>query len=171
MMEDTLRVGVISSTHGVRGEVKVFPTTDDVTRFKELKEVILDTGKEQKILTIEHVKFFKNMAILKFKGYDNINDIEIYKGKDFLIPREQAVKLAPNENFIVDLIGLKVVTEDGDTFGVMTDVLQTGANDVYVVETPEGKEVLLPAIPSCILDVNLETSTMTVHILDGLLDL
>ena len=64
-----------------------------------------------------------------------------------------------------------MVTEDGDTFGVMTDVLQTGANDVYVVETPEGKEVLLPAIPSCILDVNLETSTMTVHILDGLLDL
>ena len=171
MMEDTLRVGVISSTHGVRGEVKVFPTTDDVTRFKELKEVILDTGKEQKILTIEHVKFLKNMAILKFKGYDNINDIEIYKGKDLLIPREQAVKLAPNENFIVDLIGLKVVTEDGDTFGVMPDVLQTGANDVYVVATPEGKEVLLPAIPSCILDVNLETSTMTVHILDGLLDL
>ena len=170
-MENTLRVGVISSTHGVRGEVKVFPTTDDVTRFKQLKEVILDTGKEQKILEIEQVKFFKNMAILKFKGYDNINDIEIYKGKDLLIPREKAVKLAPNENFIVDLIGLQVVTDDGEAFGRMTDVLQTGANDVYVVETPEGKEVLLPAIPSCILDVNLETSTMTVHILDGLLDL
>ena len=108
MMEDTLRVGVISSTHGVRGEVKVFPTTDDVTRFKQLKEVILDTGKEQKILVIEQVKFFKNMAILKFKGYDNINDIEIYKGKDLLIPRDQAVELGPNENFIVDLIGLKV---------------------------------------------------------------
>lgn len=170
-MENTLRVGVISSTHGVRGEVKVFPTTDDVTRFKQLKEVILDTGKEQKILEIEQVKFFKNMAILKFKGYDNINDIEIYKGKDLLIPREKAVKLAPNENFIVDLLGLQVVTDDGEAFGTMTDVLQTGANDVYVVETPEGKEVLLPAIPSCILDVNLETSTMTVHILDGLLDL
>ncbi len=171
MMEDTLRVGVISSTHGVRGEVKVFPTTDDVTRFKQLKEVILDTGKEQKILVIEQVKFFKNMAILKFKGYDNINDIEIYKGKDLLIPRDQAVELGPNENFIVDLIGLKVVTEDGKPFGTLTDVLQTGANDVYVVETLEGKEVLLPAIPACILDVNLDTSTITVHILDGLLDL
>lgn len=171
MMEDTLRVGVISSTHGVRGEVKVFPTTDDVTRFKSLKEVILDTGKEQKILTIENVKFFKNMAILKFKGYDNINEIEIYKGKDLLIPRDQAVKLEPNENFIADLIGLSVVTDEGEDFGVMTDVLQTGANDVYVVERPDGKEVLLPAIPSCILDVNLDTATMKVHILEGLLDL
>lgn len=171
MGNNTLRVGVISSTHGVRGEVKVFPTTDDVTRFKQLKEVILDTGKEQKILEIEQVKFFKNMAILKFRGYDNINDIGIYKGKDLLIPRDQAVELGPNENFIADLIGLNVVTDEGEDFGVMTDVLQTGANDVYVVETPEGKEVLFPAIPSCILDVNLETSTITVHILDGLLDL
>lgn len=170
-MENTLRVGVISSTHGVRGEVKVYPTTDDVNRFKKLKEVILDTGKEQKILEIEQVRFFKNMVILKFKGYDNINDIEIYKGKDLLVTREHAVKLAPNENFIVDLIGLQVVTDEGEDFGVMTDVIQTGANDVYVVKTPAGKEVLFPAIPSCVLDVDLERSTMTVHILDGLLDL
>ena len=170
-MENTLRVGVISSTHGVRGEVKVYPTTDDVSRFKKLKEVILDTGKEQKTLEIEQVKFFKNMVILKFRGYDNINDIEIYKGKDLLVTREHAVKLAPNENFIVDLIGLHVVTDEGEDFGEMIDVIRTGANDVYVVKTPEGKEVLFPAIPSCILDVNLDTSTMTVHILDGLLDL
>lgn len=170
-MEDTLRVGVISSTHGVRGEVKVFPTTDDAARFKKLREVILDTGKEQKILEIEQVKFFKNMVILKFKGYDTINDIEIYKGHDLLVTRDQAVELAPNENFIVDLIGLSVVTDEGEAFGTLTDVLQTGANDVYVVTTPEGKEVLFPAIPSCILDVNLETSTVKVHVLDGLLDL
>lgn len=170
-MEDTLRVGVISSTHGVRGEVKVYPTTDDVNRFKILKEVILDTGKEHKILEIEHVKFFKNMAILKFKGYDTINDIEIYKGKDLLVTRDNAVKLEPGENFIVDLLGLSVVTDEGEAFGKLVDVLQTGANDVYVVETAEGREVLLPAIPSCVLDVNLETGIITVHILEGLLDL
>lgn len=170
-MENTLRVGVISSTHGVRGEVKVYPTTDDVNRFKLLKEVILDTGREQKILEIEHVKFFKNMAILKFKGYDHINDIEIYKGRDLLVTRDKAVKLGPNENFIADLIGLKVVTDEGKEFGTMKDVIQTGANDVYVVNTPEGREVLFPAIPSCVLDVNLDTSTMIVHVLDGLLDL
>lgn len=170
-MEDTLRVGVISSTHGIHGEVKVFPTTDDVNRFKLLKEVILDTGKEQKILEIEQVKFFKKMAILKFKGFDNINDIEIYKGMDLLVTREHAVTLEPGENFIVDLIGLQVVTDTGEAFGTLTDVLQTGANDVYVVTTPDNKERLLPAIPSCVLDVNLEQRVVTVHILDGLLDL
>lgn len=170
-MEQTLRVGVISSTHGVRGEVKVFPTTDDVNRFKVLKEVILDTGSEQKILEIEQVKFFKKMAILKFKGYDSIEAIEVYKGKDLLVTREHAVKLAPGENFIVDLIGLQVVTDDGASFGTLTDVMQTGANDVYVVTTADKKEILLPAIPSCVLDANLEQGIVTVHILDGLLDL
>lgn len=170
-MENTLRVGVISSTHGVRGEVKVFPTTDDVNRFKQLKEVILDAGKEQKTLEIEQVKFFKNMVILKFKGYDNINDIELYKGKDLLVTRDNAISLEPNENFIVDLIGLSVVTDEGEAFGTLTDVLVTGANDVYVVETPDGREVLFPAIPSCVLDVDLEKAVVTVHILDGLLDL
>ncbi|MEG2700245.1 MAG: ribosome maturation factor RimM, partial [Hungatella sp.] len=158
-------------THGVRGEVKVFPTTDDVTRFKQLKEVILDTGKEDKILEIEQVKFFKNMAILKFKGIDNINDVEIYKGKDLLIPRTQAVKLEPDENFITDLIGLSVITDQEEAFGTVVDVLQAKANDVYVVATPEGKEILFPAIKECILKVDLETKTVTVHVMDGLLDL
>ena len=167
-MVDYLRVGVITSPHGLRGDVKVFPTTDDVNRFKKLKTVILDTGREQMTLSIESVKFFKNMVILKFH---NINDIEKYKGKDLLIRRDQAVKLAPNENFITDLIGLKVVTDEGEEFGTLTDVLQTGANDVYVIKSLEGKEYLFPAIPQCILDVNLETQTVTVHILDGLLDL
>ena len=170
-MENTLRVGVISSTHGVRGEVKVFPTTDDANRFKKLKTVILDTGREQMTLNIESVKFFKNMVILKFKEFDNINEIEKYKGKDLLITRDQAVKLKPNENFIVDLIGLKVVTDEGKEFGTLKDVLQTGANDVYVIEDQEGKEYLFPAIPQCILDVNLDEQTVTVHIMDGLLDL
>lgn len=170
-MENMLRVGVITSPHGVRGEVKVFPTTDDMNRFKKLKTVILDTGKEQKTLTIEQVKFFKNMAILKFKGFDNINDVEMWRQKDLLITRDQAVKLNPDENFIVDLIGLQVVTDEGETLGVMQDVLQTGANDVYVVKMESGKEVLLPAIKDCILQVDLEKGEMLVHVLDGLLDL
>ena len=97
--------------------------------------------------------------------------LSIHKGKDLLICRDQAVKLAPNENFITDLIGLKVVTDEGKEFGTLTDVLQTGANDVYVIESLEGKEYLFPAIPQCILDVNLESQMVTVHILDGLLDL
>lgn len=170
-MENTLRVGVISSTHGVRGEVKVFPTTDDLNRFKKLKTVILDTGHEQMTLNIEGVKFFKNMVILKFKEFNDINEVEKYRGKDLLIFRDQAVKLGPDENFIVDLIGLKVVTDEGEEFGVLKDVLQTGANDVYVIDGKDGKEYLFPAIKQCILKVDLEAQEITVHIMDGLLDL
>ena len=169
-MEQLLRVGVISSTHGVRGEVKVYPTTDDVNRFKKLKNVVLDTGKEHLKLEVSGVKFFKNQVILKFKGIDNINDIEKYKGKDLLVNREDAVALEENKNYVADLIDLKVVTDEGQVLGVLTEVMETGANDVYVVETEDGKELLLPAIRDCILDVDLETEVMTVHILPGLLD-
>ena len=167
-MENLLRVGVITSTHGVRGEVKVFPTTDDVKRFKKLKNVILDTGREQLPLEVESVKFFKQFAILKFKGYDNINDIEKYKGKSLLVNRENAVKLRKDEYFIVDMIGLAVFTEDGKEFGVMKDVLETGANDVYIIDSKEHGEVLIPAIKQCILDVDIEAGKMVVHLLEGL---
>lgn len=169
-MEQFLRVGVISSTHGIRGEVKVYPTTDDPERFLDLDEVILDTGREQKILEIEGVKFFKNQVILKFKGYDNINDIEKYLKKDLLVDREHAVELGENENFIADLIDMEVVTDEGKVLGTLTDVIETGANDVYAVKTPEGKEILLPAIRDCILDVNVDEKRMTVHVMEGLLD-
>ena len=169
-MEQLLQVGVISSTHGIRGEVKVFPTTDDPDRFRKLKQVILDTGREQKGLEIEGVKFFKQFVILKFKGIDNINDIEKYKGKSLYVTREHAVKLKKDEYFIADLIGLTVVTEEGQALGTLIDVISTGANDVYVVEMPSGREVLLPAIRDCILNVDDEEGKMTVHLLDGLLE-
>lgn len=170
-MDDKLRVGVISSTHGVRGEVKVFPTTDDMKRFDKLKHVLLDTGREEMAVEIESVKYFKNMVILKFREFNDINEVEKYKGKDLLIHRDQAVALEPNENFIIDLIGLQVVTDEGEAFGTLTDVIKTGANDVYVVEDQTGKEVLFPVIKQCVLDVSLEAGTITVHIMDGLLDL
>ncbi len=166
-MEQYLQVGVISSTHGIRGEVKVFPTTDDPARFKVLKKVILDTGKEQIPLEIQGVKFFKQFVILKFKGIDNINDIEMYKGKSLLVSREDAAPLGEDEYYIADLIGMKVFTEDGE-FGVLKDVIETGANEVYVVDSKEHGEVLIPAIHDCILDVNVEEQTMKVHLLDGL---
>lgn len=170
-METMLRVGVISSTHGVRGEVKVYPTTDDPERFLDLEEVILDTGRERLPLKIENVKFFKNMVILKFKGYDNINDIEKYKGRDLYITRDQAVELEEDEYFIADLIGMSVVAEDGTVLGTLADVMPTGANDVYVVRTENGKELLIPAIKECILNVDVEERTMRIHVMDGLLDL
>ena len=167
-MEEFLQVGVISSTHGVRGEVKVFPTTDDVKRFKKLKRVILDTGRERLPLEVESVKFFKQFAILKFKGIDNINDIEKYKGKSLLVDRENAVKLGKDEYFVADMIGITVFTDDGEEFGVMREVLETGANDVYIIDSFKHGEVLVPAIKQCILDVDVEKRKMVIHLLEGL---
>jgi 16S rRNA processing protein RimM len=169
-MQDALRVGVISSTHGIKGEVKVFPTTDDAGRFKTLKEVILDTGRESLKLEITNVKFFKKQVILKFKNYDRIEDIEKFKGKDIYVTRENAVKLEEGEYFIADLIGLSVILDDGQSLGILSDVLQTGANDVYIVKTGDNKEILIPAIKECILNVDLENKTMTIRLLEGLLD-
>ncbi|WP_334196296.1 ribosome maturation factor RimM [Muricomes intestini] len=167
-MEQFLQVGIISSTHGVRGEVKVFPTTDDAVRFKKLKKVILNAGKEQIPLEIENVKFFKQFVILKFKGIDNINDIEKYKGKSLFVDRENAVKLEKDEYYIADLIGMQVFTEEG-RLGVLKDVLETGANEVYVVDSDKYGEVLIPAIQQCILDVNVQEQTMKVYLLEGLI--
>ena len=159
-MEDLLRVGIISSTHGVRGEVKVFPTTDDVKRFSKLKKVILDTGKEKLDFEIQSVKYFKQFVIVKFKG------------KDLYVTRENAVKLAPNENFICDLVGCKVINdEDNTVLGQLSDVLITGANDVYVVNTQDGDEVLIPVTRECVLDVDIDKKEILVHLLPGLLDI
>ena len=169
-MEKRLQVGVISSTHGVRGEVKVFPTTDDVTRFKKLKEVILVTEKTEKILKITCVKFFKQFAIVKFEGIDTLNDVEVYKGASLFVDRKNAVKLQKDEYFIADLIDLEVVDEQENKLGILVDVMQTGANDVYIVKNDDGKELLFPAIKECILDIDFKAKKMTVHVMDGLLD-
>lgn len=169
-MEDILQVGVIASTHGIKGEVKVFPTTDDVKRFKRLKEVILDTGKEQITLEIEGVKFFKQFAILKFKGIDNIDDVVKYRQKSLYVTRENAVRLSKDEYFVADLMGLKIRNEEDREIGVLKDVLETGANDVYIITLNDGRELLLPAIKQCVLAVDMEAGYVKIHILEGLLD-
>ena len=169
-MEKVLKVGIISSTHGVRGEVKVFPTTDDAKRFKNLKEVLMDTGKEFCPLQIETVRFFKHFVILKFKDYDRLDDVEKFRGKALFVTREHAVKLNKDEYFIADLIGMNVTADDGILKGRLKDVLQTGANDVYVISLEDGRELLLPAIKECVLDISFEKNEIKIHILEGLLD-
>lgn len=170
-MVEMMQVGIITSPHGVKGEVKVFPTTDDPKRFKKLKTVLMQSKKGEQQLNIEGVKFFKNMVILKFEECNSMTEAEALRQCSLIITRDQAVPCGENENFIADLIDMSVITDEGEALGVLTDVLQTGANDVYVVEMKEGKEVLIPAIPSCILEVDLEANCMTVHLLEGLLDL
>lgn len=168
-MEERLQVGIVTSTHGIAGEVKVFPTTDDPKRFRKLKSVLLDSGSGFRELEIAGVKFFKQMVILKFQGHDKIEDVQPYKGKSLYVTRENAVRLKANEYFIADLIGMKVYEEDDSLLGELTDVLQTGANDVYVVKLEDGREVLIPAIRQCILEVNIVEARMKVHLLEGLL--
>lgn len=171
-MEDMLKVGVITSTHGVRGEVKVFPTTDEVSRFKRLKEIVLDTGREKLSLEIEGVKFFKQMVILKFKGLDNINDVEKYRQKSLYVYRKDAVSLKKDEYFIADLIDMPVYGEQGERLGVLADVMCTGANDVYVIRRENGgRDLLIPAIRQCILSVDVEEPRMVVRLMEGLEEL
>ena len=167
-VEDLLQVGVITSTHGIRGEVKVFPTTDDAGRFKKLKQVILDSGKEKMDLVIAGVNFFKNMVILKFQGIDDINEVQKYCKMGLFVTRENAVKLKKDEYFIADLIGLSVISDEEEDLGMIKDVLQTGANDVYVVTMPDGGELLIPAIRQCIKEVDIAGGRVVVHLLEGL---
>ena len=169
-MEDLLQVGVITGTHGIKGEVKVFPTTDDKNRFLDLEDVILDTGSEQISLRVEYVKFFKKFVFVKFEGLDDINQVEGYKRCPLLVTRENAVPLEEDEYYVADLIGLTIVDESGVTIGCLKNVIETGANDVYEVETEDGAHILLPAIKDCILDVDMEEKTILVHLLKGLTD-
>ncbi len=172
-MEELFQVGAITQTHGIKGEVKVFPMTDDVSRFKNMKEILLDTGREGYIsLEVESARPQKNLVILKFKGIDNINDVEKYKGKGLYVTKENRVKLKKDEYFIADLIGLDVYADTNSdiVFGQVTDVISTGANDVYEIMCSDGKEVLIPAIKECIKSVDVEAGRMDIHLLKGLVE-
>ena len=169
-MESLLQVGAISSTHGVRGEVKVYPTTDDVKRYSKLKEVILGEGDDSPVVHIEGVKYQKNMVIVKFKEFNSLNEVESLKGKKLFVTRENAVKLSKDEYFVADLIGMKVTDEAKSIHGELRDVMQTGANDVYIIDLDDNRELLLPAIKECILDVDFDCGVIKINVLEGLLD-
>ncbi|MBR6451187.1 MAG: 16S rRNA processing protein RimM [Lachnospiraceae bacterium] len=168
-MEQYLQVGILTSTHGVHGEVRVFPTTDDVKRFSKLKEVWLQEPSGEKILLhVKGVKYAKNLVILKFEGFDTIESIDRYRTCPLLVTRDNAVRLQKDEYYIADLIGMRVVDENETQVGELTQVLETGANDVYVIKKADGSELLLPAIRQCILKVDVEGSLMHVMIPEGL---
>jgi 16S rRNA processing protein RimM len=167
-MEEYLRIGVITTAHGVKGEVKVFPTTDDVKRFKKLKSLYLSHKDILKELKVESVKFFKQFVILKLEGIDDMDKAMAYRNADLLVSRKDAVKCEKDEYFIVDLIGLKVIDEEGAFIGVLKEVLPTGANDVYEIEKEDGTSFLLPAIKECVLDVNIKEGFVKVKLLEGL---
>ena len=167
-MEDLYQVGVITQTHGIRGEVKVFPMTDDVSRFKGMKDLILDTGKEKLHLEVTSARPQKNLVILKFKEFDNINDVEKYKKCGLYVTKENRVKLQKDEYFVADLEGCRVISDQGEDLGILDEVMTTGANDVYIVKKAGAEDLLIPAIKECILDVNVDEEIVKVHLLEGL---
>lgn len=169
-MTDRFRVGVITSPHGIKGEAKIYPTTDNPERLKKLKQVYANIKGNETVLDIETVRFQKNMALIKFKQFNTPEDINVLRNTDLFVDRENATPLKKNENYIADLIGLNVADEEGKVIGIVTDVFPTGANHVMEVDTGE-KKVLFPYIRQCILDVNLEEKIIKVHVLNGLLDL
>ena len=169
-MEDLLTVGIITTEHGVHGEVKVYPTTDDVKRFKKCKELILDDKKNQRRVKLLSVKFFKQFVIIKFEGIDTMDDALKLKNASLLVTRDMAVKCEKDEYFIADLIGLKVFDEDNNLIGIVSEVYQTGANDVYEIEKEDSKKVLVPAIKDCIKNVDIKEGKMTIHVMEGLFE-
>ncbi|MHB1483881.1 MAG: ribosome maturation factor RimM [Saccharofermentanales bacterium] len=172
-MKDLLIIGRITGTHGVRGEVNVFPLTDDPKRFSVLKDcfMLADIDSKRTSVIVKGVKYFKNKVILQIDGIDNCEDALKTKGKYLAVTRDQAIKLEPGSYFICDLIGSVVIDDVEGELGILDDVLQTGASDIYIVKRPGLKDLLIPAIKEIIKEINLESREIHVHLLDGLLDL
>ena len=167
-MQDLFRIGIITEPHGVRGEVKIYPTTDEPERIGRIKEIILMDGENQILLHPEGQKFQKDRVIVKFKEFQNRSEVEGLRKKELYVTRKYAVKCKKDEYLIADLIGLKVIDEEGEEIGKVTDILRTGANDVYEIERLDGTELLLPSIKECILDVQIAEGFVKVHVMEGL---
>ncbi len=169
-MYQYLQVGKILTTHGVRGEVKVMPLTDDPKRFDRLKWVYIERDGDQKRYDIERVRYHKNSVIVKFKGIDDMNAAEALKDLFLEVDRRNAVKLPKDTFFICDIIGCEVYDSMRGRLGTVKNVLSTGSNDVYVVEAEDKKEILIPALKSVVTSVNIEERKITVILPEGLLD-
>ena len=164
------QVGQIAGTHALKGEVRVFPMTDDRERFTKGLELFYEGVRNEVFpLTVERSRQNGKFVLLKFKGLDSINDVERFRGGKLYVDRRDAIPLEEGEYFVADLVGMDVYTEDGALLGTLSDVLETGANDVYAVRLADQKEVLIPAIPDCVLEIDVEQKRMTVHLLDGML--
>ncbi|MDD6763167.1 MAG: ribosome maturation factor RimM [Clostridiales bacterium] len=170
MDNSLLEIGKIVNTHGLRGEVKVVPWMDYPEDFEELENIFIKTRKEMKPVEIENVRYQKNNLIVKFKGFNDINDIEQYKNCVLYADREELGELPEGVHYIVDLIGLEVVNEEGEKLGVLADVFNTGANDVYDVKREGKKNLLLPVIDEVVKEIDVEGGKITVHVMEGLDD-
>lgn len=167
-MESLLEVGQIVNTYGIKGFVKVVPLVDNNNQFKNFKVLYVQVKNNIHELQIEEVKFSKNLVLLKFKGIETIEQAEELRNF-YLQAKRSDIKLEEGAHFIVDLIGLEVYTEEGILLGKLKEVLQPGANDVYIVEDEAKKEILLPAIPDVVKKIDIVNNKMIIKLLEGLI--
>ena len=172
MTEDTFDIGLIVNVHGLKGEIKVLPTTDDPMRFKLLKTINVYNGEQKTAYKPGSVRAQKNMLIIKLKEINDRDEAAKLVGGVIKVARSEALPLDEDEYYQKDLLDMKVITETGEVLGNLSQIIETGANDVYVVkEAGKKKDILIPAIRECIISVSVKEKLMTVKLLDGLLDL
>ncbi|MFZ5988451.1 MAG: ribosome maturation factor RimM [Bacillota bacterium] len=171
-MLEYMEVGKIINTHGVRGELKIMPLTDDPGRFEKLKSVYISPkiSEEMRKYNIQSVKYQKNFVILKLLEIDDMDTAQGLKEQFVIIDRKDAVKLPKDAYFICDLLGMDVFDESGKQLGVLKDILQTGSNDVYVVRDENKKEILIPALKTVVKDISIDDRKITVNLPQGLID-
>ena len=160
MKNKFISIGKIVAPHGVRGDVRVVPLTDFPDRFQGMKQIMLEDGVS---LTVENVKYHNQFILLKFQGLDDMNAVEKLRGKQIQVTRDALVKLPEGHYYTFDIVGLKVQTETGEELGVVTDVIQTGSNDVYVAEQ-DGRTTLIPALKEVVLRIDLAGGLMLVRL-------
>lgn len=164
-----LRIGKIINTHGIKGELKVLPLTDNIKRFSDLSYVLLDDEKLYRY-EVEYVHYFKGTVLLKLKGIDNVDDALKIKGYYILIERKDAIKLPEGSYFICDIIGLDVQDINKGYMGKISDVISTGSNDVYVIKQYKtNKEILIPALKSVVKDIDIKSGKMVIDMPEGIL--
>ena len=168
MMNDYFEIGKIVNTVGIGGEIKVFPVTDDAKRFDLLKEITIIHQGKTLLKKVNKVRYHRNLVMLKLEGVNDVDAANALRGGVIVVERSQAVPLSENEYYLRDLLGIKVIDENGEEIGTLVDVIFTGANDVYVVRRENAKDLLIPAIGDCILNVDIEGGRMTVRLLEGL---
>ena len=169
MKQEYFEIGQIVNHFGIKGMVKVNPFTDDISKFEELKTILLEQNKKLIEVQIEEVKYSKNQVLLKLKGINTVEDAEKYRGCYLKIARKDAKKLPKDTYFIADLIGTTVYTEEGVLLGKVQDIYNSGASDIYVVKDDNDKQILLPAINEVIKDIDIEQEKITVHLIKGLI--
>lgn len=168
-MQKNLEIGQIVNTFGIKGFVKVVPYVDDIGRYDELKKVYVKNKNTAIEYKVEEVKYQKNMVLLKLKGIDKVEEAEKLRNAFLEVDRENAIELEEGEYFIADLIGMQVITDEGQELGTLEDIYNRGSSDIYVVKDELGKQILLPAIEDVIKEINLEENKITVHIIEGLI--